>query len=79
MALTHGQIRNLLLATTATHEEEIDCDGFLEALAAYVDLRIEGRTPGPDFVKVQQHERLCANCAEECRAMLDALGASRAL
>jgi hypothetical protein len=73
MPLNDQHVRALLVATGETHEEEIDCEGFLDRVAAYAEARAEGRALPASFAKVEAHERLCANCAEESRALVEML------
>jgi hypothetical protein len=70
MALQDAQIRALLLALHETQDEEIDCLEFLESMAAYSEAIALGQAPPAAFSKVAAHERLCANCREECRALV---------
>ena len=71
MPLSDQQIRALLLATRETHADEIDCEQFLTFLAEYAEARAEGRTLPQALAKVEEHERLCPNCREECGALIE--------
>jgi hypothetical protein len=75
MPLHDQQIRALLVACRETHPEEIDCEEFLDHLAEYAEARADGRAPPDKLSRVVAHERLCANCAEECSALIDLLQA----
>lgn len=72
MPLSDQQVRALLLACRETRADELDCEEFLAAMAAYAEACMEGRPVEPPLVA---HERLCANCREECHALIAALGA----
>jgi hypothetical protein len=77
MPLSNRQIRSLLLASSETHIEEIDCEGFLSHVAEYAEARAAGRAIPAALAQAQAHERLCANCAEECAALVEMLRAEQ--
>ncbi len=74
MALTDQQVRALLVASRETHADEIDCEEFLTQMAQYAEARAAGSVPAT-LPNVEAHERLCANCAEECAALVEVLRA----
>jgi len=74
MPLNDRHVRSLLQACKETHAEEIDCDEFHAAMAEYAEACAEKRPISGAFAKVVEHERLCANCAEECRTLVEILG-----
>jgi hypothetical protein len=75
MRLREEQIRGLLEAVRETREVEIDCEEYLSRMAAYAEARTNaGRPVPPEFERVIEHERLCANCREETAALLQMLG-----
>lgn len=78
MPLSDEQVRALLLACRETHADEIDCEQFLTSLAEYAEARSEGRALPQSLAKVEEHERLCANCHEECRALIELIRVARA-
>jgi hypothetical protein len=78
MTLREEQVRALLEACGQTHAEEIDCEEFLEVMAAYVEAVADGKPLPESLRKAHAHEPLCASCAEECRALFDVLAAERA-
>ena len=67
--LSDQQVRALLAAVRETHADEIDCEEFLGFMAAYAELRAEGRPLPQELAKVEAHERLCSTCREECQAL----------
>jgi hypothetical protein len=71
MPLSDRQVRALLLSCRETHADEIDCEQFLTFLAEYAEVRAEDRPLPEVLAKVEEHERLCANCREECGALLE--------
>lgn len=78
MPLSDQQIRALLLACHETHADEIDCEQFLTFLAEYAEVHAEDRVLPPALAKVEEHERLCANCREECGALVELIRAEHA-
>lgn len=77
MKFEDAQVRALLDVLAETREQEIDCDEFLGALPAYAEARVANEPLGQSFAAVKAHERLCANCREECAALLELLTLSR--
>jgi hypothetical protein len=73
MPLKDQQVHALLVACRETHDDEIDCDAFLSIMAPYAEARAEGRALPPALTLAEEHERLCANCREECHALMDLL------
>lgn len=78
MQLNDQQVRALLLACRETHAEELDCEQFLTFLAEYAEARTEGRALPQSLAKAEEHERLCANCHEECRALIELIRSEHA-
>ena len=75
MPLNDQHIRALLVASRETHADEIDCQEFLTHMAQVAEMRAEGRPLPEPLAKAEAHERLCANCAEECHALVELLRA----
>ena len=73
MPLSDEQVLALLRICRETHEDEIDCEQFLTFMAEYAEARAEGRALPPALSKIEEHERLCANCRDECRALVEVL------
>lgn len=73
MSLNNEEIRNLLQACQETHDEEVDCEQFLAHMAAYAEKRAKGEAMPKALEKVDQHQRLCPTCREECEALLEVL------
>ena len=74
MPLRNDQVRALLEAVEGTREVELDCEGFLDRMAGYAELRAAGaEVPVEEWRLVMEHEALCANCREECTALMEAL------
>ncbi len=63
------EIRALMQVVGATHDIEIDCDAFLAQVALLVETRARGEPVTGALRAVEEHERLCANCREECAAL----------
>jgi hypothetical protein len=71
MPLSDQQVRALLLVCRETQVDEIDCEQFLGFMAEVAEARAERRALPAALAKVEAHERLCANCREECRALTE--------
>ena len=71
MPLSDEQVRALLLACRETHADEIDCEQYLMFVAEHAEARAEGRALPRALSKIEEHERLCANCREECGALVE--------
>lgn len=76
MKLRDNQVRGLLIASEATQAEEIDCEAFLGVMAEYAEVRVQQRPLPSRLVAAREHERLCANCREECAALTAMLDGS---
>jgi hypothetical protein len=63
------EIRALMQVVGATHDIEMDCDAFLAQVALLVETRTRGQTVTGALRAAEDHERLCANCREECAAL----------
>jgi hypothetical protein len=70
------QIAALLEALEKTRDQEIDCEEFLAQMPSYAELRAAGRPVLSPPAAAVAHERLCANCREECAALIDAISAA---
>jgi hypothetical protein len=79
MPLKDQQVRALLLACRDTDAEEIDCEQLLLSMAEYAEARVGLRAVPESLAKVVAHEQLCANCREECRALIELLRADPSL
>ena len=73
MTLGNEEYRELARALLATRPAEIDCEQWLDGVGLYLDLVEDGR-PIPDSLRpVEEHLRLCPDCAEEYAVMREAL------
>lgn len=73
MRLKPRHVGALLEACNNTRAIEIDCEQFLDAMAAYVEARAGGQALPEHLRDADAHVRLCASCSEECRALLELL------
>jgi hypothetical protein len=73
MSLTDPQLHGLLSVLGQTRAHELDCEEFLARVAQYAELRAAGQQVPETLADVEQHERLCANCREECHALVEVL------
>ena len=71
--MNQEQVRALAQVVGATDETELDCEGFVMQMAALAERQLAGG-PLPDELRLAaRHEKLCANCREECAALSAAL------
>ncbi len=78
MQLGDPKVQGLLRALAETHDEELDCEAYLDFMPHLAELRAQHPEPGvvpPELLRAEQHERLCANCREETTALLELLRA----
>jgi hypothetical protein len=68
MTLTDQAVLQLAQVVAQSRQEELDCEGFLQLVPAFV----EGGGAG-QAASLEQHARLCVCCAEELVAIRDAL------
>ena len=73
MSLTDPQVHGLLSVLAETGAHELDCEQFLARMAQYAELRAAGQPVPTALADVAQHERLCANCREECQALVEVI------
>lgn len=74
MTLGNEEYRELARALLATCPDEIDCERWLDSVGLYLDI-IEAGRPIPETLRpVEEHLRLCPDCAEEYALMREALG-----
>lgn len=67
------QVRSLARVLDATDDTELDCAEFAMQMAALAERRMAG-DPLPEALRLAaRHEELCANCREECAALISAL------
>ncbi len=64
------KLRELLILLDATEAEEIDCDEFLDRVAAYVD-HVNAEELPQALRTVSQHASVCPECREELEALLE--------
>jgi len=75
MALDDDHLRLLLGSVAATHDEEIDCEEFLEVLARCAEALARGEDIPAELRLASEHVKLCGNCREELTALADAIRA----
>lgn len=68
------RMRELLRLVMATEPVEVDCDGFLAHVGAFLESREQGAEVPPELRAVAQHLEVCAECKEEFEALLIAHG-----
>ena len=70
MTTAEEKLRELLALLNTTEAEEIDCDEFLDGVAAYVEHTGVAELPEAHLA-VSQHVNVCPECREELEALLD--------
>lgn len=73
MPLTSAQIDQLLTLVTGIRDDNLDCDGCFEQIAEFAETELEGRSLGEAQQAVKTHLECCPCCADEYRALQDAL------
>lgn len=74
MTITADQLQRLTRILADTKPEELDCDAILDLLAGFLEANQGHRPHLPNFATVKQHLRVCADCDEEFRVLLEACG-----
>ncbi|HEX4609713.1 MAG TPA: hypothetical protein VH092_16055 [Urbifossiella sp.] len=73
MSLSPDELRELARFVLLTRPGEIGCDDWLGYAPSYAEL-VVARRPVPDPLrKAAEHLDLCPECAEEFRAVIEAL------
>ena len=60
-------------AIKMTREDELDCRECFDALDAFAEIELEGKSPAEAMPLVQEHLDRCAGCKDEYVALLRAL------
>lgn len=76
MALDRQEVERLLFSVATTREDEIDCDGCLAGMAEFAELELVGAEVPDALDRIQAHLDSCPECAEEYRALLEAVSAA---
>lgn len=63
----------VLMMTGETGEDEIGCEECWEEIDRFAEMVILNHSPEEDLPLVDAHLRNCRECADEFRALLDAL------
>jgi predicted anti-sigma-YlaC factor YlaD len=56
----------------ATRDQEMDCEGFFEAIPKYIDFEIAGGNANLQFPEVQRHLAQCPRCKDLYDAVREA-------
>lgn len=62
MPMNFESFREWIRRIYATQDEELDCDGFFEAIPKYVDAEVAGEETNPHFPEIEHHLRQCPHC-----------------
>ena len=68
-------LRSLLRAAVRTRPDEMSCGDCYEALGAFAEAYLDGTNAEEAMPLVAEHLRMCHECEEEFRALLDGLRA----
>ncbi|MPZ21416.1 MAG: hypothetical protein GEV06_26510 [Luteitalea sp.] len=71
--LTLKNARDLCEALLATRDVEIGCDDCLMQVASYCETELAGKEIPEALRLVREHLEICAECREECQALLSAM------
>ena len=75
MALSRGQIKELIRTLSLTRAEEPTCDECLKKLGEFAENELEGKSVPESLRAIEHHLALCGECREEYEALLAALKA----
>jgi hypothetical protein len=73
MKLDPDQYEKLARVLLRTRPDEMSCEDWLEHVGAYAEHLLAGRSVPASLAEVEQHMRICPECAEEFRAILASL------
>ena len=73
MALHPKQIELLTELVSDTRERELDCEEFLPHLAAWSERVAAGQSIEEATREVQHHLKVCPECAEEFRVLIEVI------
>lgn len=73
MPLNSAQIEKLLTLVMEIRDDPLDCDGCFEQIAEFAESELEGRSLGEALRAVKTHLECCPCCADEYRALQEAL------
>jgi hypothetical protein len=73
MSLSNEEIAELLRLIRLTRDEEINCERCLALVAEFAERELAGRSVLAGLEAVAHHLSICAECCEECEALLQAL------
>jgi predicted anti-sigma-YlaC factor YlaD len=72
MPMDLESFRKLIRQIYATQDQELDCEGFFEAIPKYVDAEVAGEEAKLRFPEVAHHLMQCPRCRELYRGVHDA-------
>jgi len=71
--MSNPDLKKMARAIASTRPDEIDCGACFERLGRYVELARSGEPVEDLMPRVARHLKRCADCREECKALMDAL------
>ncbi|MFW6348062.1 MAG: hypothetical protein ACOC2C_05575 [Cyclonatronaceae bacterium] len=75
MKLNKQLLQKITRAINMTRENELDCQTCFDALDAFAEMQLEGKSPAQAMPLVHEHLERCAGCKDEYLALLRALEA----
>jgi len=73
MSLSQSEVDELLQLIRLTKDEEIDCGGCLDKIAAFADRELAGKSVPKSLEAISDHLAICPECREEYEALQKAL------
>lgn len=71
MNTNEKRLLDLLKTASVTDEAEIDCDEFLNRVAAYIENADTDLDLSKEFWEVAKHIQVCSECREEFDALVE--------
>ncbi len=73
MKINRSELHKLLQLLEITAPKELNCDDFLDLMAAYSEDYLGGIATGSTYESFRHHLKLCPECTEELNAYLKVL------
>lgn len=70
MKIDREQLRALMKATLASKPDCVNCDKWLDHVAAYAEACAGGQPIPPELQKMSDHLATCPECEEEFRVLM---------
>jgi len=73
MLLEPSKIKLLLDVLILTRDDEVDCDRCFDSMAEFAESQLSGKSVPDALVAIDEHIRICADCAEEFEILKDTI------